>query len=279
VHWSVLIMQLKLALPVIVSCTLCSAAAIAQTSPSNKAAADTLYEEGIKSAIAGDYPSAVIHFQNGYKLDPDPRFLYNIAACYYRLDNFERASDYYQRVLKSPNVSSEIYTKAASKLRALELQLSATTVSDQIKDGAGQANKGDGAQTPDPSKKPEDEGFGGLGWAGVAVTAVGVGLMGASLIPNAGLSDQIAEYEDGVRLDPSPSRDQSRYDAIQSKQSTGKLLLFSGAGLTVVGASLVLYELASSSSQEAAAQETQGALTPLFNISPDGAAVGIRLSF
>lgn len=271
-------MQLKLTLPVLVSCTLYSAAALAQTSPANKAAADTLYEEGLKSAVAGDYPSAVIHFQNGYKLDPDPRFLYNIAACYYRLDNFDRASDYYQRVLKSTNVSTDIHTKAASKLRAMEVQLSSASVSDRIKNNAGQANKGGPTKAPGPTKDDKAEGFGGLGWAGVAVTAVGVGLMGASLIPNAGLSDQIKEYEDGVRLDPNPSRDKSRYDAIQNKQSTGKLLLFSGAGLTVVGAGLVLFELATSSSQEAAAPQ-DASLSPLFHISPDGAAVGMRLAF
>lgn len=275
-----------LATATILITALSSAQAMAQTSSENKAAADKLYEEGLKAAIAGDFAGAVIQFQNGYKLDPDPRFLYNIGGCYERLNNDERAVDYYQRVLKSNNASTDIHTKASAKLRANQAKIAA------IGTGTAISSRGDtnvvGPSDPNnPRVKTQDEGgFGGLGWAGVAIGAVGAGLMTASLIPNSGLSDQIQEYEDGVRVDPDPARDKSRYDAIQSKQSTGKLLLFSGAGLAVVGVGLVIVELATSGSEAApptqqatSAKAKQPTLQPLVSFSPQGAAVGFGLSF
>ena len=250
---------------------------LAQTSASaqDRAEADRLYEEGIKAAIAGDYPSAIIHLQNGYRLDPDARFLYNIAVCYERLDNADKALDFYTRTLKSPNASSDMRTKAAGRLHGYTAKQVATATATAIAQGPATIKP----PNDSTSQAKADQGFGGLGWTGVAVSVVGAGLMGASLIPNAGLADQIKEYEDGVRLDPNPARDTSRYEAITSKQSTGKALLFSGMGLAVIGAGLILVEVMRSTDSDVAPEQPAQALTPTLHLTPGGAALGLGWRF
>lgn len=211
--------------------------AMAQTDDERKAAADKLYTKGVEAVISKNYPRAIIHFQNGYNIDPDPKFLYNVSVCYGRLKDYQKGITFAQRVIGADRSTPKLLAKATSRMRSFQTILAAQGTAVAIKDKPAVIKPID--------TKPKDGNFGTVGWIGVAGAGVGAALLGTAMFYSAGLGDDIQQYEDDVRSDPNPTRDQKRFDELESRQGTGQMLLYSGAGLTALGVGLIVYELAS----------------------------------
>ena len=60
----------------------------------------TLYRRGDEAFQAGRYREAIEAFAAGYKLDPRPEFLLNLAQCHRALGNQDKAIDYLERFLE-----------------------------------------------------------------------------------------------------------------------------------------------------------------------------------
>jgi tetratricopeptide (TPR) repeat protein len=79
-------------------CTL-SSATFAQPADGKQAAAER-FAEGQRHFEAGEYLAAATDFEEAYKLDPDPVYLYNTAQAYRHGSACARAADYYRRFLE-----------------------------------------------------------------------------------------------------------------------------------------------------------------------------------
>lgn len=243
----------------------------AQPSAEQKARADALYNEGAKFFVEKKYSEAILRFKNSHKIDSSPKTLYNIALCYGRLGEFSEAVDFAKRASKSKKAPQDLKRKATARLRGFSTALQATRVARDIESPAVvKVVPPKGVDTPE-----QGSGFGLLGWSGVGVGVVGVGLMGGALLVSGGLGEEIDAYEEDARNDPNPPRDSTRFDDITNTQTTGKVLLFSGAGLATAGVVMILIDVLSDSDSQA----TQATVTPLLAPSRGGAWAGVQLGF
>ncbi len=76
----------------------------------------TVYEEeGARLFIGKSYESAIKQFSQAYRLDPKPRYLFNIGQAYRRLGLAAEATEFYQRYLNDePKIDSTIYADLVS---------------------------------------------------------------------------------------------------------------------------------------------------------------------
>ena len=246
--------------------------AMAQTDAAKKAAADKLYTKGVEAVISKNYPRAIIHFQNGYNIDPDPKFLYNVSVCYGRLKDYKRGITFAQRVIGSDRSTPKLLAKATSRMRSFQTILAAQGAAVAIKDRPTEIVK-----PTDP--KPKDGGFGTVGWIGVASAGVGAALLGTAMFYSAGLGDDIQQYEDDVRADPNPTRDQERFDELESRQGTGQILLYSGAGLTALGVGLIVYELVAGGESQPEPTKARLNVVPIATPQAQGGVMTLTFGF
>lgn len=228
------------------------------------------YKAGLKAAFAADYGEAIFQFKQGYALDPNGRFPYNLAIVNIKVGKFDEAIRYAREAEeRDEDLDEDLRAKNSARLRALELRQRALSTAGAIKDSTTQAAAeicGDGLDndangrtdcadpacamlpacgaTPPPAGR---EGIGAVGWSGVGLAVAGVGLMGSSLYFNSKLRD--LKNEDGTI--PAENRD----EAVRA-QTIGLITLGSGGLLALVGTGMFVYALGSrSSGDEGAALE------------------------
>jgi len=215
------------------------------------------FQQGAEFYTSGEYSKAIVEFLKGYNLAPNPMFLYNISLSYAKMDNIEEALRAADRANKDGGLPAEVQLRNESRILAFRAALTAQSASTSMKQVA--------KVEPEPTPPVSSSGFGALGWAGVALTTVGAGLMVGALVVNAPLADNIAELER-----ESIGGDQARFNelkqSIEDDQSLGQILLFAGAGVGAVGVTLLIIELLSG-------EETSAAMTLIPH--KGGAIVGV----
>ncbi|MEO6955073.1 MAG: hypothetical protein ABI321_24955 [Polyangia bacterium] len=73
----------------------------AHASPaSSKSEARQRYDAGTRHYNLAEYADALVQFKEGYRLRPDPVFLFNIAQCYRLLSEPEEAATFYRSFLR-----------------------------------------------------------------------------------------------------------------------------------------------------------------------------------
>lgn len=95
----------------------CVLAGLLQVGPARaeEESATIFEEEGARLFIAKSYESAIKQFSQAYRLDPKPRYLFNIAQAYRRLGLAAEATEYYQRYLHDePKIDPTIYADIAT---------------------------------------------------------------------------------------------------------------------------------------------------------------------
>ena len=89
---------------------------------------------------------------------------------------------------------------------------------------------------------PAGSRWGTLGWIGVGTTVVGVGVLVFAGITEVELQDQFAAYEQAAEDGDEPEflRLQGEVNDLQSR---GKILLYTGLGVTALGLGLIIADL------------------------------------
>lgn len=97
-------------------------AAAEEVSAETKAQAGQAFARGMKQYQAKEYAKAIVEFENGYKLIPQPVFLYNIAQAHRLSGESEKALLMYRRYLReSPSAPNR--SEVEERISALEQQL------------------------------------------------------------------------------------------------------------------------------------------------------------
>lgn len=104
---------MKLLLALVVALSLGAPPAFAQPAqPTQPSAADTekaraLFDEGTEAYKLGNFEKALAAYEAAHKLFPAPQFLFNIAQCYFQLQNWDRAIFFFEGYLREvPDASN-----------------------------------------------------------------------------------------------------------------------------------------------------------------------------
>ncbi len=223
-----------------------------------EAEAQKHFDDGATFYMNGEYGKAIVEFMKGNDLVPNALFLYNIGVCHSRLGNTQEGIDNFVRARNMGGLDDKTATQNEARIVALRSVLKSQSFEAPEVEVAVE-------EPVEPTPQPVSSGgLGTLGWVGIGTTVVGAGLLVAAGVVELGLQSTWDDYEQAAR-----EGDKERYDElladIESRQSTGVILLAAGAGVTIVGVTLLVVDLVSEDSQ------------PVVFISPDGSGyVGYR---
>lgn len=201
-----------------------------------------LSAQAIDRFKAKDYEGAARLFEEAYKLDPNPNYLFNIGRVYEEKGDIRAAVDYYQRFVKEPGVELESRELALQRLRVLKAILQETDAqnkppADDAPDDTPAPVAEGPKDAPEPDQPPPDDdaklkkmrtaGFALLGVGAVGM-AVG-GILGGVTLSKQNQLEGLHDYESRRTL---------------AKQGTGlavgtDVLLFGGGALLLTGVILV----------------------------------------
>jgi hypothetical protein len=240
------------ALFVMGACVL-SPAAHAQESDSDAATARKHFDRGAEYFYEGDNSKAVVEFMKAYRLQPHPSILYNVSIAHVRLENVDEAYRVARKAASMEGMPQKMSTGNDGRIRGLERIMEARTVAESIVASHDRAEPASRAKPVSRAEAPakDTDAMGGLGWTGVTMTAVGVGLLGYAAVTHVQLDADISAYQEASANRQVATYEQYRQE-ISDKQDIGRVALYSGAGLAAVGLGLWLTDLLSDSSDDQA---------------------------
>jgi hypothetical protein len=115
------------------------------------------YAAGQHAYDAGDYESAIAHFEQAYQLKPHPNVLYNIAQAHERLLDYSASVVWFERYLREAPPDAEFRLVVENRLRVLRNlpgRISITTIPEHVHatiSGGGHEYK---SETPNTFKLP-----------------------------------------------------------------------------------------------------------------------------
>ncbi len=215
-----------------------STTAWAQTEAEKKQA-QVYFEAGAEEYAKGEYSKAIVEFLKGYNLVPNAMFLYNISLSYRKLGNWEDALAAAEKAKTEEGMPDDVKVRNDSRINAYRTIIAAQDMADD----AARLAQAEETKDPEPEvKKSEGSSFGALGWTGVILTVAGVGAGVGALIVANGVSSDIDDYEAAAQTGDRTTYDRLR-DDIESGQSTGQILMYTGIGLGVAGLTMIMIEV------------------------------------
>ncbi|MFP4600552.1 MAG: tetratricopeptide repeat protein [Persicimonas sp.] len=235
----------------LVACLLCLAwmrpsTGFAQDDTSDEAMAEKHFEAGAELFYEAEYSRAIVEFRKAYRYQPDPMILFNVAAAHLRLENYEDARRFAQRADEDGGLPDKIIWRNRAVIAALTVRLRAESVAGDVHDER-RALAGVGDPGPEPRSTDGSE-LGTLGWTGVGLLGVGVGLTAYATYVEVSLRDDIDAYKRAAEQDPDEHA-RLRED-IDARQSRGRIALYSGIGLGGLGVGLWLTDLLGTNEQD-----------------------------
>jgi hypothetical protein len=204
-----------------------------------------LSAQAIDRFKAKDYEGAARLFDEAYKLDPNPNYLFNIGRVYEEKGDIRAAVDYYQRFVKEPGVEIESRELALQRLRVLKAILHETDAQNKPADAPPKDTPPPVAEGPKDEPKPvqppaEDPKYKKMWTAGFVMLGVGgVGMAVGGILGGVTLSKQkqlegLHDYDARVEL-----AEQGRGLALGTDVllSVGGVLVLTGVILVGVSAS------------------------------------------
>jgi tetratricopeptide (TPR) repeat protein len=204
------------------------------------------FDKGAEYYVQEKYARAIVEFRKGYRISQQPMFLLNIALAQAKLGQHDKA------LATSRQASAGLSGKAAVSNQGLgaacAIIVDANKRAEAIAEAAA-ASRADAStedstdpSTDKPSAVSDDSSFGVLGWTGAAALVLGGAALGGAGWTALDLDDDWAAYEAAGEQANTARYEQLRQD-ISQKQDRGQILLYTGAGLTIAGATLLAVEM------------------------------------
>lgn len=222
---------------------LCSAPAIAQeVTEQDILEAQAAFDLGAEMFIQENYGRAIVEFRKAHEIHPHPVFLHNIALANKRLNRIERALE---SALQAQDMDQELPAGTADRNSGIIVGARTVLEAREIATAIGRTLP-QAADTVDPSITPPETstGLGALGYAGIGTAGVGLIGLGVAAVYDRRILNGMEE----ARGMPAGADREERIDELEAMQTTGQIFLFAGAGLTVVGATLLMIDLVGGSS-------------------------------
>lgn len=182
---------------------------------------NTLFVKGVEAYQTARYDEAIILWFKASKLSDDALLSFNIAKAHHKQGRLKDALTALEIAVakeRATPLSPEDYTKAQRFKQQVEQEL-------------------EYAQAP----KFTEQRWGALGYGGAGSTVLGLGLVGVGLGYYGAQARELAR--DPVEF--TREKYEARLTQVQRLQTRGKIWTGLGVGLSVLGAGLVIWELAS----------------------------------
>lgn len=208
------------------------------------------FDRGAGLYVEGKFGEALVQFKRGHEELPNPMFPYSMALCSQKLGRYSEAMRYAIEARDLGGLGDKENAQNDARIAVLPRIETSEFVATEI--AASQIEPD--LDPVDPgiiARRPPKSGFGTVGWVGVGATAVGAGLLVGSLVSELSLQTKWDEFNRAA-----DNGDQDRYDELKKEiergQTTGMVLLYSGLGVSAVGLSLIIVELVTGGSDDAA---------------------------
>jgi tetratricopeptide (TPR) repeat protein len=250
---------------------------------------DTFVQAAVDHYSARRYEEAIEAFEKAFEIYPEPELIYNIARCQERLTKREEAVASYERFISMRGTTGDLRTRALANLTALRKEIAAFKAAEEAKEESDRADStsSEGGDSDDTEQYTEesDEPMGPLSIVGWSLVGVGgVSIITGSIFGGVALS-QKSDFEDA---DFDEDRIEYR-DDFERNALVFDVVFFSGIGLAVAGAALLIVDAVEHRSDEVApgedadakskAESSKLSLAPSFVLEPGSLAVGLVGSF
>lgn len=203
--------------------------------------AQEYFEDGAEHYLEQNYSRAIIEFRKAHQASPHPIFLHNIALANLHLGRVDNARD-----AASKAASMDISLPDDTTARNLGIIAGADTASSahstaERVDRRGTSPTAEASTDEVVEPPPETDAspaFGALGLGGLAALSAGFISLGGALY----VDRQIAAHRDALEARAgriSPTTMDEQVEHIDTWQTRGRILLFSGIGLAAAGTALV----------------------------------------
>lgn len=237
----------------------------AQDAPVEKSASDLRreaaidsYQKGVAAFTGSIYKEAVYHFLQAYAQLPEATFLYNASKAQYSLAKTIQEAEYARELLDRAVVQKERPLKDATRVQADTLR---ANIDSRLLKLKGDAERAQWKETRTDWRA----------WTGAGSLLTGAALTGVAFFysePNA------REGLDKIKDDAySSEREYEKIkEEVERDQLQGQVLLYTGAGLAVLGAGLVTWDLLT-------IERTRRTMTPKVEVSFGLSSANLKVSF
>lgn len=234
----------------VLCCFFCTAASAGEEAVDETAEqAQSYFDEGAQLYFEREYSRALVAFHKAQQIHPHPVFLYNIAMSNWQLGEFVDASRAAAQALEMDD--GQLPAQQQARSNSLVVAVDAIEDSQRVAQRVEKLDDEPGleeAPTPTaattdvespPATEPDSSsGFGVRGWTGVGLLAAAAVAFGGAAVTNRQIGNRWQNLEaESDELGTAEFED--RRDEIADLQTRGKILVFSSAGLGVVGAALM----------------------------------------
>lgn len=195
------------------------------------------FEDGAELFFEEEYEAAIEEFMKGHRISPNAMFLYNVSLAHVKLGNLGDALEAARAARGLEGLDPTTRVQNEGRIAALEV-LENTL---EIRRGGAGADESEPI-TMIPQAQPAESDFGVLGWTGVGLTVVGVGLLTGAALVELDLNDMWTKYEAAGRRGDESEYLSLRAD-IKDQQTLGLILLASGVGASAAGITMILVDV------------------------------------
>lgn len=204
--------------------------------------AEEFYKSGADSYFRGDILTALSKFKQGYELDPNAMFLYNISLCYGKLENYSEALTHAE-LAHTKGLPSEVSDKNMARVAAYQTILKTQHIAELEPVAVAGVDCDSDECAPEPANEPEgSQKPTWLGWTGATVAVVGGGMLVGAFLVDSGLDSDISAYDEALARADLSEAERLKSD-IESQQTLGKVLVISGSVLAATGVGLFVYDM------------------------------------
>lgn len=216
------------------------------------------YQKGVAAFTGSIYKEAVYHFLQAYAQLPEATFLYNASKAQYTMAKTIQEAEYAKDLLERSVAQKERPLKDATRLQADKLKGQINTKLMKLKSEAEEAQW----KTTRTDWRT---------WTGAGAAFAGAALIGGAFLysePNA--REGIDKIKDG---NYTSRRDYDRIvEEVERDQTQGKVLIGVGAGLSLLGAGLITWDLLT-------LERTRREMTPKIEVSLGLSSANLKVSF
>lgn len=239
----------------------------------DSAEAKKYYKKGMQAFYDEDYAMAITNFKRAHSISPSGTLLFNISLTYSKMAKPEDALEHAEKAAGFDDLPDDTRLKNNARMTGYRTAIQAKTLtggsrSDRTSDGG---EPGSGATTGGASGgagAPAGTDTHTLRWVGVSIGAAGAGLMGGALAVGTSVSSKIQEKQTAEQNGKFGKAD-DLYETIQSQQTLGQVLLYTGAATFAAGTTLFIIDAASGSSTGRAVNLVGGPTRHGFRVGVD----------